>query len=229
MPPLARSGSIPRRDGRRCRESSTKKASTAASLMECLGVLYSEWLHGQAAIATWRRRSALLRRSSRSAGSLRWLAYGSDGTRAATSGVTGRDWPDRLNRLRPGIAGWSRHFLDERTGCDRLRPAAARHSLCGPCGSYFDNASALFEDRPSRPPLHMDGWERGSAPALLHSQLPRLRRSTPRNVSYCCTDREVDLQRRGRCAEESRLTRRRPSFIHTGQCALLPTRVSPWG
>ncbi len=42
-------------------------------------------------------------------------------------GATGYD------RLRPGITGQSRHFLIERTGCDPLRPAAARQSLCGTC------------------------------------------------------------------------------------------------
>jgi hypothetical protein len=56
---------------------------------------------------------------------------GSDGIDPATSGVTGRHGATGYSRLRPGITGWSRRFRDERTGCDRPRPGAARPSLCG--------------------------------------------------------------------------------------------------
>ena len=60
----------------------------------------------------------------------RYLA-GATGLEPATSGVTGRYGPTGYGWLRPGIRGYSRHFLDERTGSDRLRPAVARQSLCG--------------------------------------------------------------------------------------------------
>jgi hypothetical protein len=55
---------------------------------------------------------------------------GATGLEPATSGVTGRYGATGYNRLRPGITGWSRHFATMRTGCDRLRPATTRHSLC---------------------------------------------------------------------------------------------------
>jgi hypothetical protein len=58
---------------------------------------------------------------------------GATGLEPATSGVTGRDGATGHSRLRPGISSYSRHFASERTGCDRLRPAATRHSLCGGC------------------------------------------------------------------------------------------------
>jgi hypothetical protein len=48
----------------------------------------------------------------------------------------GRDRPARRNRPQPAMTadyGWSRHFLAKRTGCDPLRPASARQSLCGTC------------------------------------------------------------------------------------------------
>src|SRR2546423_9135725 len=51
---------------------------------------------------------------------------GATGLEPATSGVTGRYELNRHSRLRPGITGWSRHFVQSRTGCDRLRPAATR-------------------------------------------------------------------------------------------------------
>jgi hypothetical protein len=50
-----------------------------------------------------------------------------------TSGVTDRYELNRHSRLQPGITCWSRHFLPERTGCDRLRRAAARQGLCSRC------------------------------------------------------------------------------------------------
>jgi hypothetical protein len=56
---------------------------------------------------------------------------GSDGTRTRD---LRRDRPVRRNRPQPAPArntGYSRRFLAERTGCDRLRAAAARQSLCG--------------------------------------------------------------------------------------------------
>jgi hypothetical protein len=59
--------------------------------------------------------------------------YLCDVARPATSGVTGRHRVTGYSRLRPGITGYSRHFFDPRTGCDRLRPAATRHSLCRSC------------------------------------------------------------------------------------------------
>jgi hypothetical protein len=58
---------------------------------------------------------------------------GSDGTRTRD---LRRDRPVRLNRLQPVTTrnyGYSRHFHAEQTGSDRLRPAAARQSLCGTC------------------------------------------------------------------------------------------------
>jgi hypothetical protein len=58
---------------------------------------------------------------------------GATGHEPATPGVTGRDGATGHSRLRPGISSYSRHFASERTGCDRLRPAATRHSLCGGC------------------------------------------------------------------------------------------------
>jgi hypothetical protein len=56
---------------------------------------------------------------------------GATGLEPATSG---RDRPvgrTGHDRLRPGVTGWSRHFLAERTGSDRLRPVRTRQSLCG--------------------------------------------------------------------------------------------------
>ena len=58
---------------------------------------------------------------------------GATGLEPATSGVTGRHGATGYSWLRPGITGYSRHFIARRTGCDRLRPAATRHSLCGIC------------------------------------------------------------------------------------------------
>jgi hypothetical protein len=58
---------------------------------------------------------------------------GATGLEPATSGVTGRYDATGSGRLRPGITGYSGHFFTERTGCDRLRPASTRHSLCGMC------------------------------------------------------------------------------------------------
>jgi len=40
--------------------------------------------------------------------------------------VTGRYGLNRHSRLRPGITRWSRHFVQSRTGCDRLRPVTTR-------------------------------------------------------------------------------------------------------
>jgi len=47
--------------------------------------------------------------------------------------VTGRYGATGYSRPRPGITGWSRHLVATRTGYDRLRPAAARQSLCSTC------------------------------------------------------------------------------------------------
>jgi hypothetical protein len=58
---------------------------------------------------------------------------GATGLEPATSGVTGRYGSTGYSRLRPVIAGCSRHFLGSRTGCGRLRPASTRYSLCGRC------------------------------------------------------------------------------------------------
>ena len=55
---------------------------------------------------------------------------GATGLEPATSGVTGRYELNRYDLLPPGITGYSRHFVSARTGCDPLRPAAARHNLC---------------------------------------------------------------------------------------------------
>jgi hypothetical protein len=44
--------------------------------------------------------------------------------------VTGLYDLSRHSRQRPGITGQSRHFLTERTGYDRLRPATTRQGLC---------------------------------------------------------------------------------------------------
>ncbi len=63
----------------------------------------------------------------------RYFLTGATGLEPATSGVTGRFGATGYSRLRAGITGYSRHFLAGRTGCDRLRSAAARHSLCGRC------------------------------------------------------------------------------------------------
>jgi hypothetical protein len=49
------------------------------------------------------------------------------------SGVTGRYGSAGYGRLRPETTGYGRHFLDSRTGCDQLRPARTRHSLCERC------------------------------------------------------------------------------------------------
>ena len=62
-----------------------------------------------------------------------FMSTGATGLEPATSGVTGRHGATGYSRLRPGITGCSRHFLGVRTGCDRLRPASTRHSLCGRC------------------------------------------------------------------------------------------------
>jgi hypothetical protein len=58
---------------------------------------------------------------------------GATGLEPATSGVTGRHGASGYDRLRPGITGYSRRFLTERTGCDRLRPATTRQGLCSGC------------------------------------------------------------------------------------------------
>jgi hypothetical protein len=58
---------------------------------------------------------------------------GATGLEPATSGVTGRYGSTGWGRLRPGITLYSRQFVAGRTGCDRLRPAGARHSLCCTC------------------------------------------------------------------------------------------------
>ena len=58
---------------------------------------------------------------------------GATGLEPATSGVTGRYGRYRHKGLRPGITGQSRHFVPERTGCDRLRAVIARQSLCSTC------------------------------------------------------------------------------------------------
>jgi hypothetical protein len=55
---------------------------------------------------------------------------GATGLEPATSGVTGRYKANRPSWLRPGITGYSRHFVAEPTGFDRLRPAATRQGLC---------------------------------------------------------------------------------------------------
>ena len=61
---------------------------------------------------------------------LQVFSTGATGLEPATSGVTGRHGATGYHRLRPEITGWSRHFLAERAGCDRLRPATTRQSLC---------------------------------------------------------------------------------------------------
>jgi hypothetical protein len=58
---------------------------------------------------------------------------GATGLEPATSGVTGRNGITDYSPLQPGITGYSRRLVDSRTGCDRLRPASTRHSLCGSC------------------------------------------------------------------------------------------------
>src|SRR5207244_1014741 len=58
---------------------------------------------------------------------------GATGLEPATSGVTGRDGLHRHSQRRPCVAGESRHFFLWRTGCDRVRAAATRQSLCGIC------------------------------------------------------------------------------------------------
>jgi hypothetical protein len=55
---------------------------------------------------------------------------GATGLEPATSGVTGRHGATGYYRLRPGITCYSRHFLIERAGYDRLRPATVGHSPC---------------------------------------------------------------------------------------------------
>src|SRR5215211_718863 len=60
----------------------------------------------------------------------RTFVTGATGLEPATSGVTGRYGSTGYNRLRPGITRYSRHFVNERTGCDRLRPATTRQALC---------------------------------------------------------------------------------------------------
>jgi hypothetical protein len=47
----------------------------------------------------------------------------------------------------PELTGYSRHSLDQRTGCDRLRAAAARHSLCGMCVVAVVPPSATARER----------------------------------------------------------------------------------
>ena len=58
---------------------------------------------------------------------------GATGLEPATSGVTGRNRRNRHSRVRPGIIGHSRHFLAERTGYGRLRPARTRQDVCRTC------------------------------------------------------------------------------------------------
>ncbi len=63
----------------------------------------------------------------------------------ATSGVTGRYEATGCSRLRAGITGYSGHFVLERTGCDRLRPATHPAQpvwyMCGRCGACCDNGA----------------------------------------------------------------------------------------
>jgi hypothetical protein len=89
---------------------------------------------------------------------------GATGLEPATSGVTGRCGAIGYNRLRPGITGWSGHFRSERTGCDRLRPAATRQGLCGRCVagvvSVLATVATLADavaraDEASRPAAHV--------------------------------------------------------------------------
>jgi hypothetical protein len=100
---------------------------------------------------------------------------GATGREPATSGVTGRYNRNRYSRLRPGITGWSRHFVSARTGSDRLRPATARQDMCCTCvvdlfaikaTSVTFSAGARVRWRGRRiltatwtpQPLHRRGW-----------------------------------------------------------------------
>ena len=80
----------------------------------------------------WRRSLSPPKQATASVDLQALYEAGATGLEPATS-ATGRYGRNRHGRLRPGITGWSRHFLAERTGCDRLRPAAARQGLCGRC------------------------------------------------------------------------------------------------
>src|SRR5512132_214350 len=74
---------------------------------------------------------------------------GATGLEPATSGVTGWYVRNRHGRLPPWITGWSRDFAPARTGCDRLRPAAARQSVCSTCvvGLVSDQATKQLRGR----------------------------------------------------------------------------------
>ena len=104
----------------------------------------------QPCVAVSRRRAGAGNNKYLFAGTFRG---GSDGTRTrdlrepATSGVTGRYGTICYDRLRPGVTGCSRHFMIERIGCDRLRPATTGHSLCGICVVELVPASTTLAQR----------------------------------------------------------------------------------
>src|SRR6266508_5742680 len=100
---------------------------------------------------------------------------GATGLEPATSGVTGRYAPTGYSRLRPGITGYSRHFLAEPTGCDRLRPAAARQSLCDTCvvDMVPTSTTALGATEPANVPLPDPGDHSAELRLADHVRPPR--------------------------------------------------------
>jgi hypothetical protein len=90
---------------------------------------------------------------------------GATGLEPATSGVTDRYRLHGYSRLRPRITGYSRRFVAERPGCDRLQPATTRQSLCS------RRVVAVVSDEATDPRVTL--WLLGSpqaAPAGTHGR-----------------------------------------------------------
>jgi hypothetical protein len=77
-------------------------------------------------VTGWKAGGRLRQSRQQKMPTCRMFSTGATGLEPATSGVTGRYGATSYNRLRPGIAGYSRHFRRSRTGSDRPRPATAR-------------------------------------------------------------------------------------------------------
>jgi hypothetical protein len=117
--------------------------------------------------------------------------------------------------------GHSRHFFDRRTGCDRLRPASTRHSLCGMCVVVMVPSSTTanaIDHLTSRPP-----HRRASTGSSLSSI--KLGCRSQRCAALACP--EAPHAGKARCSEHARPHRRahihslRPAYA--GQDGLRPT------
>ncbi len=110
------------------------------------------------------------------------------------------------------------------SGCGRLRCASGRSDL----GAGVGQVSASYET--SGAPALLSPTVASTAVAASRRAVPLPRapaadgRGAADRVSYGCTQ-----ARNPRPRSRGRLTRRRRSFIHTGQCVPPRTHVSPWG